>query len=401
MPLAHAQALVPGLCVAEANPAGDAAALRRLAAWCLRYAPLTAADPPEGVWLDVTGCAHLFGGEAAMLADMTARLARAGISVRAAVADTPGAAHAMARYGKCPIVPQGRSAQALASLPAAALRLTPETAAALRRLGLERIGALAAAPRGPLARRFDPALLTRLDQALGRVPEPLTPVLSPEAVQHRLGFVEPLLAAEAFADAIDALADSVCATLARRGLGARRLDLVFERVDATTQAVRVGLARPTRAPRHLARLLAERLDTVDPGLGVEAMRLIVSLAEALAPVQARALAEDEPADLAALVDRLRNRFGAHLVYRIEPVESDVPERSARRVPALAPSGSVAFQPELLRRCACWRRRSASRRCRSCPITRPPPSSGAVFATASVALTAPSASAANGGSATAR
>ncbi len=255
MPLAHAQALVPGLRVAEADPAGDVAALRKLAAWCLRYAPLTAADPPDGVWIDVTGCAHLFGGEAAMLADMTARLARAGIGARAAIADTPGAAHAMARYGEHRVVPTGASAQALAPLPIAALRLAPETAAVLRRLGLERIGALADAPRGPLARRFGTALLTRLDQALGRVPEPITPVLPPEAVQHRLGFVEPLLTAEAFEAVIDTLADAICAMLDRAGLGARRLDLFFERVDTTVQAVRIGLARPTRAPHHLARLL--------------------------------------------------------------------------------------------------------------------------------------------------
>jgi protein ImuB len=348
MPLAHAQALVPGLCVAEADPAGDAAALRRLAAWCLRYAPLTAADPPDNVWIDATGCAHLFGDEAAMLADMTARLARAGIGARAAITDTPGAAHAMARYGTRSVVSQGATAQALAPLPVAALRLAPETAAALRRLGLERIGELAAVPRGPLARRFGPALLTRLDRALGRVPEPLTPVLPPETVQHRMHFVEPLLTAGAFAAVIDTLADAVCATLAGRGLGARRLDLVFERVDSTMQGVRVGLARPARAPGHLARLLVERLDTVDPGLGVEAMRLIVSRTEPLAPIQARTLAEDEPADIAVLLDRLRNRFGAERVYRIEPVENDVPERSTRRVTALAPPGPLVLWPALPR-----------------------------------------------------
>jgi len=342
--------------------------LDELAAWCLRYAPLTAADPPDGVWIDATGCAHLFGGEAGMLADLTDRLTRAGIDARAAVADTPGAAHAMARYGRHGVVPRGATAQALAPLPVAALRLAPETAAALRRLGLERVGALAAAPRAPLARRFGPGLLTRLDQALGRAPEPLTPVLSPEIVQHRLGFLEPLLTVDALAAAVSPLAEAVCAALERRGLGARCLELVFERVDARVQVVPAGLARPTRAPRHLTRLLAERLDRVDPGLGVEAMRLVVPHAERLGPVQAEALAESvivrggtagdvnhalkqefsEPADIAALVDRLGNRFGADRVYRVEPVESDVPERAARRVPALAPFGRVVLWPALPR-----------------------------------------------------
>jgi protein ImuB len=350
MPLAQAQALVPGLRIADADPAGDAAALAELAGWCLRYAPLTAADVPDGVWIDASGCAHLFGGEAAMLADMAARLARGGIAARAAIADTPGAAHATARYGGPSVVPPGGHAEALAPLPVAALRLAPEMAAALRTLGLERIGELAAAPRGPLARRFGPALLTRLDQALGRVAEPITPVLPPAAVQHRLTFVEPLLTAEAFAAVIDTLAAAVCTALDRAGQGARQLDLVFERVDATTQAVRVGLARPARAPRPLARLLTDRLDTVDPGLGVEAMRLVVSRAEAWVAVQARtALVEEDAApDIAPLVDRLQNRFGAHRVYRVEPVESDVPERSVRRVPALAPAGPLGGWPALPR-----------------------------------------------------
>ena len=349
MPLAHAQALVPGLHIADADPTGDADALDALAAWCLRYAPLTAADAPDNVWIDAAGCAHLHGGEAAMLANLTDRLARAGIAARAAIADTPGAAHAMARCGGEAVVPQGGVTEALAPLPVAALRLESDTAAALRTLGLERIGQLAAAPRGPLARRFGATLLTRLDQALGRVMEPITPVVPRAAVQHRLGFVEPLLTAEAFATVIDTLTETVCAALDRAGLGARRLDLVFERVDATMQAIRIGLSRPARAPRHLARLLVERLEMVDPGLGVEAMRLVVSLAERLTPVQTRtALIEEDEPDIGALVDHLRNRFGAARVYRALPVESDVPERSVRRVPALASGGPASWPDDLPR-----------------------------------------------------
>jgi len=349
MPLAHAQALVPGLHIADADPTGDADALDDLAAWCLRYAPLTAADAPDNVWIDAAGCAHLFGGEAAMLADLTARLARAGIAARAAIADTPGAAHAMARHGGEAVVLQGAVTEALAPLPVSALRLESDTAAALRTLGLERIGQLTAAPRGPLARRFGAMLLTRLDQALGRVMEPITPVVPRAAVQRRLGFVEPLLTAEAFATVIDTLTETVCAALDRAGLGARRLDLVFERVDATMQAIRIGLSRPARAPRHLARLLVEQLETVDPGLGIEAIRLVVSLAETLAPVQTgTALIEADDPDIGALVDHLRNRFGAARVYRALPVESDVPERSVRRVPALASGGPAGWPDDLPR-----------------------------------------------------
>ncbi|MGH7210680.1 MAG: Y-family DNA polymerase, partial [Acetobacteraceae bacterium] len=353
MPLAHAQALIPGLHIADADPTGDAGALDDLAAWCLRYAPLTAADLADpadyNVWIDAAGCAHLFGGEAAMLADLTTRLARAGIAARAAIADTPGAAHAMARYGGQSVIPSGGIAEALAPLPVSALRLQSDTAATLRTLGLERIGQLAAAPRGPLSRRFGAVLLTRLDQALGRVMEPITPVLPPALIQHRLGFVEPLLTAEAFAVVIDTLTETICVKLDRAGLGARRLDLVFERVDATVQAIRIGLSRPARAPRHLARLLAEQLETVDPGLGVEAMRLVVSLAETLVPFQTRtALIEEDAPDIGALVDHLRNRFGAARVYRALPVESDVPERSVRHVPAFAPGGPTGWPDDLPR-----------------------------------------------------
>jgi protein ImuB len=359
LPLAQAQALVPGLVVVEADPKGDGAALADLAAWCLRrYTPLTAPDPPNGIWLDVAGCAHLHGGEGAMLADLVGRLARAGLAARAAVADTPGAAWAVARHGggaeTAVTVPQGGAAPILAPLPAAALRLSEDTCAALRRLGLDSIGQLAAAPRAPLARRFGPEVLLRLDQALGCVSEPISPVVPPGTIQRRAVFLEPLITAEALGTALAQLARRVCADLDDAGRGARRLDLYFERVDGSVQAVRAGLARPSRDPSHVARLLAERLGEVDPGHGVEAMHLVVSLAEPLAPAQpaggliAADRARDDAADLAPLVDRLLNRLGEGKVFRIAPVESEVPERAVRPVPPLAPPTGAAWPPSLPR-----------------------------------------------------
>ncbi len=356
LPLAHARAMVPGLEVAAADPAGDAEALADLAAWCLRYSPLTAPDLPDGVWIDATGCAHLHGGEDAMLADLVGRLGRSGIAARAALADTLGAAWAVARHARTPVtaVPPDGQADAVALLPVEALRLPAGAAEGMRRLGLDLVGQLVSAPRGPLARRFGADALRRLDQALGRAPEPISPVVPPEAVRHALAFPEPLLTAEALRVAIDRLAGPVCAALERAGLGARRLALVFERVDDAVQVVRVGTARPTRDPRHLAKLLGERLEGVDPGFGVAAMRLVVALAEPLAPAQAAApLAAGDAggaeADLAPLVDRLAARFGASRVFRVLPVESDVPERSARRAPPFAAApGSGAWPPELPR-----------------------------------------------------
>ena len=336
MPVAQAQALVPDLTVMEARVEEDAAALRRLAGWCLRYAPLAAASPPDGVWIDVTGSTHLHGGETRLLRDLVSRLLARGFSARAAVADTPGAAHAMARFGAedVTVVPSGGQEAALAGLPLAALRLPDETLDGLRLMGIEQIGALAALPRAPLVRRFGALVTTRLDQAFGRMPEAIEPEFPPELIQARLTFVEPLLTAEAFATVIDRLTMAVCADMERSSGGARRLDLLFERVDGTTQAIRIGTARASREVRHLARLLKERIERVDPGLGVEAMRLIVPRTELLVPVQAAArltAADVEEPDIAPLIDRLANRLGPDRVYRVAPVDSDVPERSVRRV----------------------------------------------------------------------
>ncbi len=338
MPLAHAQAMLPGLAVLDATPGEDARALERLAAWCLRLSPMTAADPPDGVWIDVTGCAHLHGGERALLDGLVGQLARQGLQGRAAVADTPGAAHALARFADAPVVVAGPGgmADALAPLPVAALRLEQGVADGLCRLGLERVGQLAAAPRGPLARRFGAGALRRLDQALGRVAEPIEPVLPPGIVAVRRALVEPIATAEAFAVVIAVLVAEACVQLERRGEGARRLDLVLERVDASVQVVSAGTARPVRDARHLARLLEQRIGDIDPGPGVEAMRLVLPLVEALGACQGESgLGRDAAASeaaLAALVDRLGNRLGPGRVYRLVPVQSDVPERSQCAAP---------------------------------------------------------------------
>lgn len=342
MALAHAHALVPGLAVHDADPDGDNAGLARLAAWCLRVSPLTAPEGLDGVWIDATGCAALHsgeaGGEAGMLDGLLARLAADGITARAAMADTPGAAHALARYGGAGriVAPPGGATAAIAGLPVACLRLDPGTAAALHRLGLDTAGALDATPRAPLARRFGAAVLLRLDQAAGRIAEPITPVIPPTTPAASATFAEPLLTAESFTAVIARLARRLCVRLEQAGQGARQVDLLLERVDGTVQAIRIGTARPTRDPRHLARLLDAHVERIDPGLGVEAMHLTVPLAEKLDPAQAAALGTEPAADLAGLMDRLSNRLGVDRVWRASPVESDVPERSVRRVAALAP-----------------------------------------------------------------
>ncbi len=335
MPLAQAQAMIPALRIEPADPAADATGLADIAAWCLRFAPLTAPDPPDGIRIDATGCAHLFGGEEALLHAILAPLQQAGIAARAAIADTLGAAWAVARHGACPtnIV---TDSQILRPLPLSALRLPEDLLAALSRVGLERIGQLIDAPRAPLALRFRQAL-HRLDQAMGKISEPIEPIYPPDIISARRAFIEPLLTPDAFSAVIAQLCTRICRDLEQRGEGARRLDLLFERIDGTNQAIRIGTARATRDARHLARLLDEQIETIDPGLGVEAMRLTISLAETFHAAQPASLLDangPEP-DIATLVDRLVNRLGPDRVYRAAPVESDVPERSVRRIPPLA------------------------------------------------------------------
>ncbi len=344
MAAAQAMAMVPGLHLVPAEPEADAAALMRLGLWCLRYAPLVALDPPDGLLIDVAGAAHLIGGEAALVTDLAARLERTGLCARLALADTPGGAWALARFGPGGIVPPGRLGPALSPLPVAALRLPPEIVSALREVGIERVGGLMQTPRAPLRRRFGPEPLLRLDRALGAEPEPLAFLIAPDLPQAAARFAEPIGSPEVLERVVADLCARLVPDLERAGLGARRLDLVFRRVDRLDQAIRVGTARGSRDAAHLARLLTERLSWIDPGFGIEEMTLTVSRTEPLAERQITgAVLGEGPAiaDLAALIDTLRLRLGSERVYRLSPVESDLPERAVRRVaPLSAPSGAL-------------------------------------------------------------
>ena len=347
MPASKAQALVPGLIVRDAEPATDARALDRLALWALqRYAPAAAADPPDGLVIDVTGAAHLHGGEDALLKGMVERLAASSIAARAAIADSWGAAHALARTGARPtlVVPAGDSAKAIFGLPIAALRLPKPMVEDLHVLGFTRIGELAATPRAPLALRFGPELYRRLDQALGFLSEPIDPVRPPDLIEVRRVFAEPIGAPETIARYTAKLAGQLCEALEAKGLGARRLDLLFHRIDNRIEAIRIGTARPVRDVARLTRLLCSKIETVDPGFGIEIMRLAATLAEPLAPKQMiSSLIEEPEADVASLIDTLANRVGEQHLYRFAPVASDVPERSVQKIAPAAPDISETWR----------------------------------------------------------
>ncbi|WP_134497317.1 Y-family DNA polymerase [Microvirga pakistanensis] len=345
MALAQAQALVPNLHVVEANPDEDEASLRELARWAIGYSPVVASDPPDGLWIDIAGVAHLFGSEEELLSDLTSRLTRQGIAAKAAVADAPGAAWAMARYGAGGVVPTGRIVDAVATLSIRALRIAPDKLGALHRLGIERIGQLAAMPRAPLVRRFGRDVALRLDQAMGHAFEPITPLIPKETPVASCAFAEPVARLEDLKGVLLRLAKDLCRQLGRRGEGVRRLDLIFQRVDQKSACLRVGTAKANRDAAHLARLFDERLQTIDPGFGIEEMVLVASKVEPLTEMQihARGLGEEDTgeADMGPLVDRLGARIGMRRIYRLAPVQSLVPERMARRIPALAPpTGSV-------------------------------------------------------------
>jgi protein ImuB len=340
MPAANAQVLVPGLILRDADPATDAKALDRLALWALqRYAPVAAADPPDGLVIDVTGAAYLHGGEDAMLKGMVERLSASGITARAAIADSWGAAHALARTSARPtlVVPAGESAKAVLDLPIAALRLPKTMVEDLSVLGFARIGELAAKPRAPLVLRFGPELCRRLDQAMGRLSEPIDPVHPPDLIEVPRVFAEPIGAPETITRYIGKLTTQLCEVLEAKGLGARQLDLLFYRVDNRIEAIRIGTARPMRDVKRLTQLLCAKIETVDPGFGIEIMRLAVPLAEPLAPKQLlSSLIEEPEADVSHLIDTLANRVGEQHLYRFAPVASDVPERSVQKIAPAAP-----------------------------------------------------------------
>jgi protein ImuB len=353
-------AIVPELQTAEAEPEADAAALEALVDWCVRYSPAVAADAPDGLFLDITGVSHLFGGEAEMLADFQGRLAQNGLPFRCAVADTPAAAWALAHYGEDgQVAAPGAQQQALAPLPPAALRLDEDAAAQIERLGLKRLSQVFALPRGPFAKRFGKQALMRLDQALGRCGEALAYRRPPTPYVTRLAFAEPISAPEDMARVAHDAAAKLCVRLERENKGARRFELFFHRLDGKSPSVAAGLALPGRDAARIAKLLAPKIEAVDPGFGVEVVTITASEVETLSGRQGRIEGAAQPAvedGLSPLIDRLVNRLGEDRVWRAAPVESHVPELSVTRGRPLAPAGEArAWDPEAPRPVRLFRR----------------------------------------------
>ncbi|OLP58846.1 nucleotidyltransferase [Xaviernesmea oryzae] len=345
MAAAKAQALVPDLILQDADPIADAEALERLAAWMLRFAPVVSADPPDGIVVDTAGADHLHGGEAAMLDGLVGRLAMSGVAARAAIADTWGAAHALARFGdkEDALAPVAHDRTLLRGLPLEALRLAGPLAADLRLLGFRTVGDLVDQPRAPLTLRFGPEIARRIEQMLGLLAEPIEAIRPDDLIEVRRLFAEPIGAAETIARYIGKLVVQLCERLEEQGLGARRLDLICQRVDNRPQAVRVSLAMPARDVRRMTRLLCDKIETIAPGWGIEVMTLAATVAEPLEHRQMMSsLVEESLPDITGLIDVLANRVGERALYRVAPVASDVPERSLMRVAATAPDSGASW-----------------------------------------------------------
>ncbi|MGD9784491.1 MAG: DNA polymerase Y family protein [Hyphomicrobiaceae bacterium] len=376
--LADARAALPSLATRPAEPRRDAEALRSLAYWAGRYGPARNVEGADGLWVDTTGVAHLYGGEQHLLGDLHRRLMRLGLTARIGLAGTHGAAHALARHAASvqrPVIGVADDAQrlaaALAPLPVAALRIDEEAVVLARRLGLKRIGDLYGLPRESLACRFRAqpggaarlkaqradalaeALIERLDAALGRRPEPRESLVEPPLFAARRSFTEPLISAEGIAAAVASLAGDLAAALDAAAQGVRRVRLMLYRVDGTSAAVAIGTAAPVREAAHLVGLLAGKLEHLDAGFGIDMAALEALAVEPLGARQpalgsatvaivrgddgaaARALggaSEDDA--LARLVDRLANRLGRDRVLGMGLRPSHLPERAESRVPLI-------------------------------------------------------------------
>ena len=343
--LTDARALDPALVAVPADPAGDGALLRRFRKWAGRWSPLVEVDGSEGLRLDVSGVAHLFSGERELVRDVQKCFARAGLTARVAIAPTAAAAWALVHHDPC--ICGDDLQEKLKSLHISALRLEPDTVRTLERLGLKTIGALIDMPRLALARRFRGAedVVDALDRAVGRKPEPLTaaPVNPPPRAALRME--EPATHPEAGPQALERLIPGLVRQLQERHLGARRLSLHGFRVDGSVAMATVATAIPSREPKHLQRLLADKAAALDPEFGFDAFALQADWTEDLGAAQESLVEESSgEREVARLVDRLTVKLGSGAVRRPQPEESHLPERASGWVSALTKPEPIELPP---------------------------------------------------------
>jgi protein ImuB len=347
MAVADARAIVPSLKVLDEKPGIGPKLLKGIAEWCIRFTPVVCIDNPDGLLLDVTGCAHLWGGEKPFMKDIITRLREKGYTVRAAMSDTVGAAWAIARYGQITsIIEKGKHSAAILPLPPSSLRIDPEIAERLDKLGLNSISHLIGMPRNALRRRFGQQILDQLDKAIGAREEGIIPVQPIEPYMERLPCLEPILTATGIEIALKRLLDSISERLKKEQKGIRIARLICYRVDGKKCEIEIGTNRPSLNTVHLFKLFEIKLQTIEPALGIELFVLEAPKVQDLNPKQEKLWTDEgglyDPS-LSELIDRIANRVGAKNIHRYLPAQHHWPERSIKEAASITESPEVPWR----------------------------------------------------------
>lgn len=340
--LADARARVPDLIVQDHDPVADADWLAHLSDKCIRYSPMVAVDRPDGLLLDISGCAHLFGDEESLIERILSWFDQMGMTVRSARAATAQAAHALARFHTGVVTDEQG---ALGRLPVAALELDSESDLGLRRAGLKTVAAVAERPRAAIAARFGAVAVLALERLLGEAEAPLNPRYSEAPLILERRFAEPIVSTDYALRVLRSLMEEAAIQLAEKDQGGRAFEASFIRSDGLVQRLHVETGLPTRDTNAIIRLFDERIealnDPLDPGFGFDSIGLSVPKTEALSPDQKHLEGEkSEDSDIAALVDRLSVRLGRHRVQRFQPYDTHIPEKDQIAQPFI--DGSAAM-----------------------------------------------------------
>lgn len=346
MAVADARAAVAELVVIDDTPGQAAKLLYLIGLGCIRYTPMVSLDLPDGLMLDISGCAHLWGGERGYLTELVLKLRGAGFDARAAIADTPGTAWAVARFAaKRPIISSGEQAKAIAGLPPAALRLEPAILERLQKLGFRTIGPLLEIPPQTLRRRFGTGLLLRIDQALGKAEEYREVLVPPVPYAERLPAMEPIRTVPGIRIAIEKLLEMLCQRLQAEGKGIRKAVLKCHRIDGRKVQAGITTTRGSHSVSHLMGLFKLQIDKIEPALGIELFILEALRTEDMETVQeqlwagAKGLADNI---LAELLDRIAGKVGAEAIHRYLPAEHHWPERSFKLATSLTETPQCAW-----------------------------------------------------------
>lgn len=350
MVLADCKAICPELMMVETEPGRSEKLLQALAEWCIRFTPFVGVDLPDGVILDISGCAHLWGGEADYLAHIQAKLSGYGFTTKLAIADTISVAWAMARFGTASIIECGQQREAIRTLPPVALRLEDAVLARLKKLGMRTIGSFMDIPPSALRRRFGAELPKRLAQALGTELEWITPVRPVEPYQQRLTSMEPIASAAGISIALQQLLETLCIRLEAEGLGLRNATLKCYRIDGVIQQIEIGTGHPSRNLAHLFKLFEHKIATLEPDLGFEVFVLEASKVESVTDEQAAIWYATSQSDrkVAELLDRVAAKIGSGAVSRYLPAEHHWPERAIKKASPLWEKQATDWRTDLPR-----------------------------------------------------